>query len=66
MSRYKDLDMVFGPDGVPHVNTLVSNVMNGNRVSDTEFLDLETYPFVTEVTLNPRKVPVLRDHPEGM
>ena len=49
MSRYKDLDMVFGPDGVPHVNTLVSNVMNGNRVSDTEFLDLETYPFVTEV-----------------
>jgi len=49
MSRYKDLDMVFGPDGVPHVNTLVSNVMQGNRVADTKFLDLETYPFVTEV-----------------
>ena len=49
MARYKDLDMVFGPDGVTHVNRLVDEAMNGRRVADTEFLDLETYPFVTEV-----------------
>ncbi|MCO4746022.1 MAG: tRNA (N6-isopentenyl adenosine(37)-C2)-methylthiotransferase MiaB [Proteobacteria bacterium] len=49
LKRYSDLDLVFGPDGVPHVNQLVREAMDGKRVLDTEFLDLETYPFVTEV-----------------
>ncbi|TNE92555.1 MAG: tRNA (N6-isopentenyl adenosine(37)-C2)-methylthiotransferase MiaB [Deltaproteobacteria bacterium] len=49
LKRYKDVDLVFGPDGVPHVNTLVREAVDGKRVLDTEFLDLETYPFVTEV-----------------
>ncbi len=49
LDRYPDLDMVFGPDGVPHVRDLVAEAQRGRRVLDTDFLDLETYPFVAEV-----------------
>jgi tRNA-2-methylthio-N6-dimethylallyladenosine synthase len=49
LKRYKDLDLVFGPDGVPHVRELVSEARQGKRVLDTDFLDLETYPFVSDV-----------------
>jgi len=49
MKRYPDVDMVFGPDGVPHVRALVDEVRQGRRVLDTEFLDLETYPFVSDL-----------------
>ncbi len=49
MKRYPDVDLVFGPDGVPHVRKLVDEVAAGNRVLDTTFLDLETYPFVTDL-----------------
>jgi tRNA-2-methylthio-N6-dimethylallyladenosine synthase len=49
LDRYRDLDLVFGPDGVPHVRTLVREAMAGKRVLDTEFLDLETYPFVQDL-----------------
>lgn len=49
LKRYKDIDLVFGPDGVPHVRELVREAEQGRRVLDTEFLDLETYPFVTDV-----------------
>ncbi len=49
LAKYPDLDLVFGPDGVPQVQRLVREAMGGNRVLDTEFLDLETYPFVQDV-----------------
>jgi len=49
LKKYKDVDLVFGPDGVPHVGDLVREAMDGNRVLDTDFLDLENYPFVREV-----------------
>jgi tRNA-2-methylthio-N6-dimethylallyladenosine synthase len=49
LKRYPDLDLVFGPDGVPHVRALVQQAKQGRRVLDTEFLDLETYPFVTDL-----------------
>jgi tRNA-2-methylthio-N6-dimethylallyladenosine synthase len=49
LTRYPDVDMVFGPDGVPHINDLVAKARDGERVLDTEFLDLESYPFVSEV-----------------
>lgn len=49
LQRYPDLDMVFGPDGVPHVRRLVARAVEGERVLDTDFLDLETYPFVADV-----------------
>jgi tRNA-2-methylthio-N6-dimethylallyladenosine synthase len=49
LNKYKDLDLVFGPDGVPHIRTLVREAMEGKRVLDTEFLDLETYPFVQDI-----------------
>lgn len=49
MGKYPDLDLVFGPDGVPHVRALVEEAGRGRRVIDTEFLDLEAYPFVSEI-----------------
>jgi tRNA-2-methylthio-N6-dimethylallyladenosine synthase len=49
LQRYPDLDLVFGPDAVGHVTELVDEARSGRRVLDTEFLDLENYPFVTEV-----------------
>jgi tRNA-2-methylthio-N6-dimethylallyladenosine synthase len=49
LAKYRDVDLVFGPDGVPQVGRLVDEAMQGRRVLDTEFLDLETYPFVSEV-----------------
>ena len=49
LERYPDLDLVFGPDGVPHVQALVAEARAGKRVLDTEFLDLDAYPFVTDL-----------------
>ncbi|MEN0065805.1 MAG: tRNA (N6-isopentenyl adenosine(37)-C2)-methylthiotransferase MiaB [Myxococcota bacterium] len=47
--RYPDVDLVFGPDGVPQIRQLVAAAREGRRVLDTEFLDLEHYPFVADV-----------------
>ena len=49
LDRYADVDLVFGPDGVPQVRELVAEARSGRRVLDTDFLDLEAYPFVAEV-----------------
>jgi len=49
LDRFPDVDMVFGPDGVPHIEALVDQARAGKRVLDTDFLDLETYPFVSEL-----------------
>ena len=49
LARYPDVDLVFGPDGVPAVERLVREAREGRRVLDTEFLDLETYPFVSDL-----------------
>jgi len=48
-SRYKDVDLVFGPDGVPAVRQLVAEARRGSRVLDTAFLDLENYPFIQDL-----------------
>jgi len=49
MARFPDVDLVFGPDGVPVVSDLVAAAMKGERVIDTDFLDLDNYPFVDQV-----------------
>ena len=49
LDRYRDVDLVFGPDGVPAVRDLVQRARDGARVLDTDFLDLETYPFVSDL-----------------
>ncbi len=56
LARYGDVDLVFGPDGVPQITDLVREAMAGRRVLDTEFLDLETYPFVSELDPTSRGV----------
>ncbi|MEQ1566731.1 MAG: tRNA (N6-isopentenyl adenosine(37)-C2)-methylthiotransferase MiaB [Myxococcota bacterium] len=48
-AKYPDVDLVFGPDGVPQVRQLVAKAATGQRVLDTEFLDLEGYPFVSDL-----------------
>ncbi|MAY79204.1 MAG: tRNA (N6-isopentenyl adenosine(37)-C2)-methylthiotransferase MiaB [Deltaproteobacteria bacterium] len=54
LNRYRELDLVFGPDAVPRVRELVdaarSDVPRATKqVLDTEFLDLETYAFASEL-----------------
>lgn len=49
MARFPDVDLVFGPDGVPQVRDLVAAAMAGRRVLDTDFLDLDNYPFIDQV-----------------
>jgi tRNA-2-methylthio-N6-dimethylallyladenosine synthase len=56
MKRYPDVDLVFGPDGVPQIRKLVAEVDRGRRVLDIDFLDLEAYPFVAELDPTTRGV----------
>jgi tRNA-2-methylthio-N6-dimethylallyladenosine synthase len=49
LRKYPDVDLVFGPDGVPAIRRLVAEAGLGRRPIDTDFLDLEDYPFVAEI-----------------
>ncbi len=46
--RYKDLDLVFGPDAVSRIAELVRRA-GTERVLDTEFIDSDDYVFSAEV-----------------
>ena len=48
LDRYKDLDLVFGPDAVPRVRELVT-AAQARRVLDTDFLDAEDYVFSADL-----------------
>ena len=54
LKRYRELDLVFGPDAVPRVRDLVTAArpdagMGTRQVLDTDFIDLETYAFATDL-----------------
>ena len=54
LTRYRELDLVFGPDAVPRVRELVSAARSDvpratKQVLDTDFLDLENYAFASEL-----------------
>jgi len=54
LKRYRELDLVFGPDAVPRVRDLVMAARSETpgatkQVLDTEFLDLENYAFATDL-----------------
>jgi tRNA-2-methylthio-N6-dimethylallyladenosine synthase len=49
MKKYKDIDLVFGPDHVPRIDEMVAEAQAGRRVLDTDFLDREDYAFVRDV-----------------
>lgn len=53
VKRYRDVDLVFGPDGVPHVRDLVREAEarrgSGRQVLDVDLLDLDNYPFVSDL-----------------
>ncbi len=49
LKKYPDVDLAFGPDGVPHVEKLIAQARAGVRVLDTDFLDLDHYPFATDL-----------------
>ncbi len=48
LQRYRDLDLVFGPDAVPRIVSLVS-AAQAAPVLDTEFLDADDYVFASEL-----------------
>jgi tRNA-2-methylthio-N6-dimethylallyladenosine synthase len=54
LKRYPKLDLVFGPDAIPRVRELVAaarpeHTTKTTQVLDTDFLDLETYAFATDL-----------------
>ena len=54
LKRYRELDLVFGPDAIPRVRALVSAAGSEKpgatkQVLDTDFLDLETYAFASDL-----------------
>ncbi len=54
--RMPDVDLIFGPDGVPRVRALVRSARQ-RRVLDTQFLEVADYPFVQELSPpGPREV----------
>jgi len=48
LKRYKELDLVFGPDAVPRIVSLVSAAQQA-PVLDTEFLDADDYVFAADL-----------------
>jgi tRNA-2-methylthio-N6-dimethylallyladenosine synthase len=48
LDRYRDLDLVFGPDAVPSISQLVKGSQKG-QVLDTTFLDAADYVFSSEI-----------------
>ena len=48
LDRYKDVDLVFGPDAVPNIQHLVQASHKG-QILDTDFLDADDYVFAAEL-----------------
>ncbi len=48
LKRYKELDLVFGPDAVPRIVSLVAAAREA-PVLDTEFLDADDYVFAADL-----------------
>ena len=49
LDRYRDVDLVFGPDAVPNIRQLVTAAQKGRQVLDTDFLDSADYVFASEL-----------------
>ena len=52
LNRYPDVNLVFGPDAVPNLSTLISATENHRQVLDTNFLDEADYVFASELDPN--------------
>jgi len=52
LNRYPDVNLVFGPDAVPNLSTLISATKNQRQVLDTNFLDEANYVFASEIDPN--------------
>ena len=48
LDRYKDVDLVFGPDAIPNVQQLVKE-SRGQQLLDTDFLAAADYVFAAEI-----------------
>ena len=49
LDRYRDVNLVFGPDAVPNIRQLVVAAQQGRQVLDTDFLDSADYVFASEL-----------------
>lgn len=52
LNRYPDVNLVFGPDAVPNISTLLSATHNKKQVLDTTFLDEADYVFASDIDPN--------------
>mgnify|MGYP001178634225 CR=1 FL=1 len=52
LNRYPDVNLVFGPDAVPNISTLLSATQNQKQVLDTTFLDEADYVFASDIDPN--------------
>ena len=52
LNRYPDVNLVFGPDAVPNLSTLISATKNQRQVLDTNFLDEANYVFASDIDPN--------------
>ncbi|MAA78230.1 MAG: tRNA (N6-isopentenyl adenosine(37)-C2)-methylthiotransferase MiaB [Deltaproteobacteria bacterium] len=52
LNRYPDVNLVFGPDAVPNISTLLSATYNQKQVLDTTFLDEADYVFASDIDPN--------------
>lgn len=52
LDKYRDVNLVFGPDAIPNIRQLVDATKNGRQVLDTDFLDAADYVFAAELDPN--------------
>ena len=52
LDRYPDVNLVFGPDAVPNISTLLSATLSQPQVLDTTFLDEADYVFASDIDPN--------------
>jgi len=55
LNRYSDVNLVFGPDAVPNLSTLISATKNHRQVLDTTFLDEADYVFASDIDPNAKQ-----------
>ena len=55
LNRYPDVNLVFGPDAVPNISTLLSATHNQKQVLDTTFLDEADYVFASDIDPNAKQ-----------
>jgi tRNA-2-methylthio-N6-dimethylallyladenosine synthase len=49
LNRYRDVDLVFGPDAVPNISNLINAAKGPQQILDTDFLEEANYVFASDL-----------------